>query len=85
MSPSPPPFGQFGAPEVSLLEPCLRLNGRGGSRIFFIRGTPKLRTNRTLAPVGWVQGVSEGDVPPQKWKEIDFLKQICDTWCILFA
>ena len=30
-------------------------------------GAPKLRTDRTLATVG--KGVSEGDVPPQKWRK----------------
>ena len=32
----------------------------------FIRGAPKLRTKKASAPVGWVQGVSKGDVPPSE-------------------
>ena len=40
--------------------------------IFLKEGGPKLRTDRTLAPVG--TGVSEGDVAPQKWRKIVIFK-----------
>ena len=42
-------------------------------------------TNRTSAPVGWYRGVSEGDVPPEKWRKMLILKPIRAIWCILFA
>ena len=45
------------------------LKWQGQIKDFFIRGAPKLRTNISSAPVGWVQGVSNGDVPPQKWRK----------------
>ena len=74
---------QFGVPEVSLLEPCLRLNCRGRSRIFIIREDTQIKDSQNLW--GSYRGVSEGDVPPQKWRKNWFLKPICAIWCILFA
>ena len=69
------------------MEPCLRLNGRGRSRIFLIEGAPKSRTNRTLAPVGWVQEVSEGDVPPEKWRKNSIFeansRDLVDSFCLI--
>ena len=53
---------------------------------FFIREAPKLRTNRTSAPVGWVQWVSERDVPPQKWrKKINFWSKFARFGAFFFA
>ena len=53
-----------------LLHICCQSQGR--IQDFLNEGATKLRTDRTSVPVG--TGVSEGDVPPQKWTKIVIFK-----------
>ena len=50
---------------------CQKTTGPG----FFIRGGAQIKDYRTLAPVGWIEGVSEGDVTPKKWEKFNFGSQ----------